>query len=667
MANERILVVDDEQGVVRSCVRILQRQGFVVSGRTDSLSVPDLLKQEAFDLLLTDLKMPKIDGLELLKIAKEIDPHITVVLITGYGTMEDAIKAIRLGAQGFLMKPFDAEELISAVTESLSRRALVRDSLRLQTMLPLLEINQILQVSGGEIPLVKRILEIALRSTGATRMAWLRSGMAPGHFVETVVAGEPERPSALPAEAVAVVLSTARPAWVLVDGTLTTESLGQPNVKGALLPLVIKGEVAGVLTAETGGEQAGPFGQISLDLLTVLTGQLTLVLENVQLFQQTETLRAFNEDIIKNMTNGLIAVDNQGCVTAFNPAASAMLGYPPQVVLRQPLAQALRGADELVKVFNQTLLNGKPGSYREILIQTYEGQQLPISVNTAPLGELNGGDGTTSGVNPSAGVVGVIEDLSELKALEERQRRLDRLAALGEMAAVVAHEIRNPVASIAAGVEYLAKGTPAGSVEFEGSAMILGEVKRVNRILEDILFVARPLQLELAPEALPDLIKNVLHRCQPQIQENHIEISFQCVTDLPLLYIDGQRLEQVFTNLIINATQAMRDGGKLAVKVSRLPAQDGAVWATTRQAVAAQEEDRIQVIVTDTGPGIPAEAQARIFEPFFTTKARGTGLGLSIARRIIEEHRGTITVETKKGQGTSFIIQLPITHRGIPT
>ena len=166
--------------------------------------------------------------------------------------------------------------------------------------------------------------------------------------------------------------------------------------------------------------------------------------------------------------------------------------------------------------------------------------------------------------------------------------------------------------------------------------------------------MGRPLQLELGAEALPVLIKSVLHRCQPQIQENQIETSFQCETDLPLLYIDGQRLEQVFMNLIINATQAMRDGGQLVVNVSQLPAQNG-------------QEDRIQVIVTDTGPGIPAEAQARIFEPFFTTKARGTGLGLSIARRIIEEHRGTITVETKKGQGTSFIIQLPITHRGIST
>ncbi|MCB0182203.1 MAG: response regulator, partial [Anaerolineae bacterium] len=123
MTNDRILVVDDEKGVVRSCTRILEREGFDVSGRTESSQVPDLLRQETFDLLLTDIKMPKIDGLKLLKIAKEIDPHLTVVLITGYGTMEDAIEAISLGAQGFLMKPFEPEDLIGTIKENLRRRA----------------------------------------------------------------------------------------------------------------------------------------------------------------------------------------------------------------------------------------------------------------------------------------------------------------------------------------------------------------------------------------------------------------------------------------------------------------------------------------------------------------------------------------------------------------
>lgn len=650
MSGERILVVDDEKGVVRSCVRILEREGFTVLGKTDSQSVPELLTRETFDLLLTDIKMPKLDGLELLKIAKDIDPHITVVLITGFGTMEDAIKAIRLGAQGFLMKPFEPDELVETVKDNLARRALVRDSLRLQTLLPLLEINQILQVSGGEISLVQRVLKITRREIGAARIAWLAytaSGQRRKKLVEMAVVPENGQPSRLPASALDTAIKTAQPIWLLANGTLT-EDVGHPNITGAVLPLIIKGEIAGVLTAETGaGEQSGPFGQISLDLLSVLVGQLAIIIENVQLFQQAETLRTFNEDIIQNMTNGLIAIDQHGHITAFNPAASAMLGRQMAEVMLRPMDQVLGTAKELIDVFNKTLASGQPQAHQEITVYQPTGQALPISVNTAPLGREQESQ-------EMAGAVAVLENLSELKALEAERRRLDRLAALGQMAAVVAHEIRNPVAGIAAGVEYLARNAPEGSVEYEGAAMIQGEIKRVNRILEDILFVARPLQLNLSDEALPDIIDNVIQRCQPQIVAGQITVSTEHQADLPRLKLDSQRLEQVFTNLIVNATQAMQIGGHLVLQ-SRLEPSNG-----------SRPEDWVTITIADDGPGIPPEVQQRIFEPFFTTKAKGTGLGLSVARRIIEEHHGSISAESQPGQGTRFTIKLPVTKRTSP-
>jgi PAS domain S-box-containing protein len=635
VANERILVVDDEKGVVRSCVRILQREGFIVSGLTDSPQVPELLKQETFDLLLTDIKMPRIDGLQLLKIAKEIDPHISVVLITGYGTMEDAIEAIRLGAQGFLMKPFEPQDLITTIKDNLSRRALIRDSLRLQILLPLLEINQTLQVSGGEISLVRRVLEIAQKAIGATRMAWLTRQGPEGREVASVYHGS--ETSHLPPAVVGQVLETGQPIWVLANGAWVDELAGQPNIVAVALPLLVKGEVVGVLTAETGGDpHSGPFGQISLELLSVLAGQLAIIIENVQLFQQTETLRTFNEDIIQTMINGLIAIDKQGCITAFNPAASLMLGRQAEKLLYQPMARVLPEATALIHIFEKTLARGQPQPYQEITIQSQDGRQLPISVRTAPL----------KGDDEIMGVVGVIEDLSELKALEAERRRLDRLAALGEMAAVVAHEIRNPVAGIAAGVEYLTRNTREDSLEFQGMAMIKGEIKRVNHILEDILFVARPLQLNLSFEALPNLIRSVIQRCQPQATTSKVMISFEHEHNLPLLHIDSQRLEQVFTNLIMNGIQAMPDGGPLKLRAGL---------------TVNHNQDYVTITVSDAGPGIPVEVQPRIFEPFFTTKNKGTGLGLSIARRIIEEHGGTIRVTSTEKQGTCFTITLPIT------
>ncbi|MCB0153151.1 MAG: response regulator, partial [Anaerolineae bacterium] len=578
MPNERILVVDDEPGVVRSCVRILERQGFKAVGYTDSQAVPDLLRREVFDLLLTDIRMPKIDGLALLEIATEINPYLTVILITGYGTMEDAIKAIRLGAQGFIMKPFEPSDLVTTIQDCLARRAMLRDSMRLQSILPLLEINEMLQVSGGEMSLAQRVLEIAQHQTNAARLAWLSlitelDDLAPAassaftgveRLREMAVVPHSARSEArLPNAAIEEALKWHQAIWLLADGNFVRQLDGQPNIVGAVLPLLIKGQVVGVLTAEAGNHgQSGPFDPISLDLLSVLAGQLAIIIENAQLFRQAETLRAFNDDIIQTMTNGLIAIDRQGRVTAFNPAAAIMLGEEIDKVLHQPITEALKGSTALVDLFYQTLSSGRPQAHHEIVAQHWDGNQLPIAVSVAP---LTGGDYQ----HPLTGAVGVLEDLSDIKALEAKRRRLDRLAALGEMSAVVAHEIRNPIAGIAAGVEYLTRKIPKDSPEYEGTAMILGEIERVNRILEDILFVARPLQLNLSEEKLPELINAVIQRYQPQITASQLAVTFEHEAELPLVKVDRQRLEQVFSNLILNATQAVYRG-ELSVQLKRV-------------------------------------------------------------------------------------------------
>ena len=647
MANERILVVDDEKGVVHSCVRILQRQGFTVSGFTNSTAVPALLKQETFDLLLTDIRMPKLDGLQLLQLAKEIDPHLTVVLITGYGTMEDAIKAIHLGAQGFLMKPFENDDLVAAIQDSLARRALLRDSLRLQTLLPLLEINEILQEAGGETSLACRVLEIARRETGAARLAWLSYRPDQNELRQmAVIPDTAESASLLPPQPIDLVLTQARPVWMLADQTLVERLDGQPNIVGAVLPLLIKGELVGLLTAEIGEQgRTGPFDHISLELLSVLTGQLAIIIENVQLFAETKSLHAFNEDIIQTMTNGLVAIDKEGHLTAFNPAAAAMLGQQPKQVLNQPIRQALDNAEELVKMMSQTLTTGRPLTHQEITIRVGN-DSTPVSVSTAPLAA------TGESGHPTDGVVGVLEDLSERKAIEAERRRLDRLAALGEMSAVVAHEIRNPIASIAAGVEYLSSKMLKDSPEAAGATLIQGEIQRVNRILEDILFVARPFQLNKSSENITEIVDNVIQCCQPQVKESQAVIMTSYAPDLPPLQVDRQRLEQVLTNLVINATQAMQSSGQ--------PPDERQLVVQTALSPEASQPKAIVITITDTGPGIPLDARQRIFEPFFTTKARGTGLGLTVARRIIEEHKGVIKIESDEGKGARFIITLPI-------
>jgi PAS domain S-box-containing protein len=417
------------------------------------------------------------------------------------------------------------------------------------------------------------------------------------------------------------------------------------------VPITLGVKLIGVLDLQSTRLEA--FDKYHVSALEMLAAQLAIAIENAQLyeeklktierldetqhqneqlFQQAEQLRAFNEDIIQHMTNGLIAIDAAGLITAFNPAAACMLGSHAAAVLNRPLPLALYKAKELISIFEDTLRTGQAHPHREITVVHPTGQSLPLSLSTAPLG----------GRGRGSGVVGVLEDLSQAKALEAERRRLDRLVVLGEMSAVVAHEIRNPIAGIAAGLEYLTRNLGPDSPDMAGVNLVKGEIERVNRILEDILFVARPLALSPSKESLPEIVRSVVQRFNPGLAEHRIKVSIQAAPNLPLLKVDRQRLEQVFNNLVLNAIQAMPQGGELAIGLQPNPPAGG-----------------IAVTVRDTGPGITPDVEARLFEPFFTTKAKGTGLGLTVASRIIEEHGGHIQVNYQPGQGTQFTIHLP--------
>ena len=651
--NEHILVVDDEPGVVATCVRTLNRAGYAAEGVGDSNTALERLNREVFDLLLTDIRMPGRDGLELLALAKELDPHLSVVMVTGYGTMDDALRAIRLGAQGFLLKPFDPDELVETVEDTLRRRALTRDSLRLQTLLPLLEINDALRSTEGAFNLSQRVLEVALRETGASRL-WLtlRSALQ-GDFTTVASIGAMGGDGGLSDDVVKRVIETGEPVWVNARGEVFTTMSEARRVFALSRPLLIKGQVVGTLNAVK-DRDLPPFSQLSLELLALLSGQLAIAIENVELHQRQQSLRAFNEDIIQTMTNGLVVVDETAQVTVFNQAAAALLGYNAADVVGKALRDAVPGASGLADAIEAALRRAhatssegshpaRAGDTRarhspgEVSVLHRDGNVLPLAVSASPLCDVAG---------KVTGVVCLFEDLSEAKALEAERRRLDRLAALGEMSAVVAHEIRNPVAGIAVGVEYLGRGIPEESVHKQDVKMIMGEIERVNRILDDILSVARPFHLKLSIQAIPDIIEHVLHRYHTSFSNKAIHVIRRYAPSLPLVQVDRERMEQALTNLVLNAVEAMPTGGTLSLG---LAASDR--WLT--------------ITVSDTGPGIPPEIQRRIFEPFFTTKARGTGLGLAVARRVIEEHGGTIALISETGKGATFTIKLPLPAEGV--
>jgi signal transduction histidine kinase len=238
---------------------------------------------------------------------------------------------------------------------------------------------------------------------------------------------------------------------------------------------------------------------------------------------------------------------------------------------------------------------------------------------------------------------------SELEAAQKQLSNMKDMAKVGELAATMAHEIRNPLAGISSLSEVLRMKIDDSGPIGEIIDTILEEVDRLNRIIKDLLRFAKPGKAVLGSLNLPDTIGNVLTFLDERLTEGRFEVTRE-FAECPNVMADTEQMRQVLLNVFINAMDAIKDpkhtrqdDGKLAIKVEEIP-----------------DEKVVAISLTDNGPGIPDEAIQDIFEPFFTTKAQGTGLGLAACRKIIELHGGTITVDSTVGEGTTFVIKMPI-------
>lgn len=242
----------------------------------------------------------------------------------------------------------------------------------------------------------------------------------------------------------------------------------------------------------------------------------------------------------------------------------------------------------------------------------------------------------------------------ENSRLYERMKERDRLAALGEMAAGLAHEIRNPLSSIKGAAQFLDPTSLEGE-EGEFLTVIVDEVERLNQVVTQFLEYARPIRSSFVAVDLNDILTRTLKLLSGHELPAHIEIKTDFEPDLPVVFCDADQLKQVFINLVLNAVQAMPQGGTLSL-MTRTPRAN--TWRLSDDA-PRRVADQVELRFSDSGEGIPDQVRDRLFIPFFTTKQKGTGLGLAICHRIVKNHGGTIEVESRAGQGTTFVLRLP--------
>lgn len=386
------------------------------------------------------------------------------------------------------------------------------------------------------------------------------------------------------------------------------------------------------------------YGLTEQRALQVLCNQLAIGLDNADLYTQVRDSAIYNDILLDNLVNGVIAANKKGNVSVCNREALQILRCKHDDVLHHPIG-ALPSA--LAQALRNTFETGHGLRNVEIRIVTGSGEELPVRFSTARF---------TSHTGERLGALLLLEDLTTLKKLEGQVRRTDRLASIGTLSAGMAHEIKNPLVTLKTFTQLLPERYNDEDFRDTFSALVGQEVKRIDSIVNQLLRFARPAKASLHPLHTNEVIDNTLRLVQQQLRQKqvHLERSSNATTDLILG--DSDMLAQAFLNFILNALDSMESGGTLTIHTECVDMETNQITLDGKLAT----EPNIRISISDTGRGINQEDIAHIFDPFFTTKSSGTGLGLSVSHGIISEHHGIIDVESAPDQGTTFYLLFPL-------
>jgi PAS domain S-box-containing protein len=410
------------------------------------------------------------------------------------------------------------------------------------------------------------------------------------------------------------------------------------------VPCVVRGRMVAVigLGRSTGGAL---LSSEDLEILRTVSGYVAVAIENSLLYQEQaeratelEMLKEFNESIVESINVGLLAVDGAGRVTGCNSSLEEMMGMARDEALGRSVEELF--AEDFAETVAQVLGSAgwQPSELRHIYklhTATRNGRPLILNIAIAPLRRAESGEHT--------GALVVLEDVTGRVRLEEQLQQREKLSSIGLLAAGVAHEINTPLTGVSSYTQMLLGMFADHDPKHKLLEKIHRQTERATGIVNNLLNFSRTGSVaEFGEVDLNHVLDDTLQLLEPQLRQSQVEIAREYEDDLPRVFGNSGKLQQVFTNLLLNARDALPAGGRISLRT----AGDG---------------DHVTVHVADTGHGIAPENVARIYDPFFTTKGvgRGTGLGLAVSYGIVQEHSGHISVESAPARGTTFRITLP--------
>jgi two-component system sensor histidine kinase HydH len=340
-------------------------------------------------------------------------------------------------------------------------------------------------------------------------------------------------------------------------------------------------------------------------------------------------IKAFSDNVVENVPIGLLALDHQGKIAAFNRGAESILHLSAPRVIGQAADRIIPA--ELLDEINHSK-NQADVIEKEIECKMADGNMIPLEIGASSLNDENG---------LFLGNVLLFKDLTEVRTLRREVARSQRLASVGRLAAGVAHEIRNPLSSIKGFATYFKERYPDRPEDQQTADIMIQEVDRLNRVVGQLLEFARPISIEPKAISLDALLNDAVRLIEDRAAGKNISVKTRKNAQIDTAWVDADRINQILLNLFLNAIDAMENGGELNVEIS------------------SGDSGEICIAVSDTGSGISPQHLSRVFDPYFTTKSTGTGLGLAIAHNVVEAMGGRIYVESQKDRGTTFTITLP--------
>jgi len=520
---EQILVLDDEPGITLLCNRLLKREGYQVAPFTSAVPAIEYLRANQVDLLLVDIRMPDIDGFEVIEYAKKLQPDIAVLVMTGFGTVETAIQALRRGVDGLLLKPFEkSSELVDAVKQSLIDSEKKHDAARIQALRPLFTV---------------------------------------------------------------------------------TESFFSETHPGQLLSLIIKA-IRSHLRCSCSG-----YYQYAGEGLQLLLGEGNVI----------DPLRS------KAETDLLLEIE------AFGGPVLVNCSGPGKPALQSRLWKLGFGAVLFVPVTRLKM--------RSILFAGREAQDAPFRESDMEMFLILASQAAVAIEN--ARLYAELRDY--VKQVEESQQALlqaEKMAAAGRLTASIAHEVNNPLQAVQNCLHLAGRTDLSEEQRTEYFELAKTELNRLMSTVQRMLDFYRPGAVVPSEVSIPEVLRHVMNLMSQQLEKRGIVVEADIPDSLPPVFAVSGQIQQVFINLILNAFDAMPDGGVLQIHTH-----------VARRGV--------EILFQDNGPGIPQNRLAHIFEPFYSTKSGGTGLGLTVSYNIITAHGGSLELVANNKPGACFRVYLP--------